>query len=157
MHSGNQTTQPGPLENVSSVPGSEALQDFFTTCITTMNILQVSLVEHAIRSCSTTAVQVFPHLESPFVVLKQLFDVLHLQSGSTTKGLCIDHVCVLPVCICYNGLPWRLSVETVYACIVLDDREVDIIKKTENQAKMTKLSMEWKRLCKAKCQSQSQY
>ncbi|GJR01202.1 hypothetical protein Tco_0524186 [Tanacetum coccineum] len=26
--------------------------------------------------------------------------------------------------------------------------EVDIIKKTENQAKMTKLSMEWKRLCK---------
>ncbi|GJV32896.1 hypothetical protein Tco_1393296 [Tanacetum coccineum] len=40
--------------------------------------------------------------------------------------------------------------------------EVDIIKKTENQAKMTKLSMEWKRLCKIKakvqkCQSQSQY
>ncbi|GJU27478.1 hypothetical protein Tco_1166099 [Tanacetum coccineum] len=27
-------------------------------------------------------------------------------------------------------------------------KEVDIIKKTENQAKMTKLSMEWKRLCK---------
>ncbi|GJR74565.1 hypothetical protein Tco_0086930 [Tanacetum coccineum] len=41
-------------------------------------------------------------------------------------------------------------------------KEVDIIKKTENQAKMTKLSMEWKRLCKIKakvqkCQSQSQY
>ncbi|GJV71298.1 hypothetical protein Tco_1491293 [Tanacetum coccineum] len=40
--------------------------------------------------------------------------------------------------------------------------EVDIIKKTENQAKMTKLSMEWKRLCKIKAkvqkyQSQSQY
>ncbi|GKC30530.1 reverse transcriptase domain-containing protein [Tanacetum coccineum] len=40
-------------------------------------------------------------------------------------------------------------------------REVDINKKTENQAKMTKLSMEWKRLCKIKakvqkCQSQSQ-
>ncbi|GJU01876.1 hypothetical protein Tco_1112214 [Tanacetum coccineum] len=40
--------------------------------------------------------------------------------------------------------------------------EVDINKKTENQAKMTKLSMEWKRLCKIKakvqkCQSQSQY
>ncbi|GJU96465.1 hypothetical protein Tco_1321221 [Tanacetum coccineum] len=40
--------------------------------------------------------------------------------------------------------------------------EVDIIKKAENQAKMTKLSMEWKRLCKIKakvqkCQSQSQY
>ncbi|GJW97129.1 hypothetical protein Tco_0178937, partial [Tanacetum coccineum] len=39
-------------------------------------------------------------------------------------------------------------------------QEVDIIKKTENQAKMTKLSMEWKRLCKIKakvqkCQSQS--
>ncbi|GJY65729.1 hypothetical protein Tco_0467967 [Tanacetum coccineum] len=28
--------------------------------------------------------------------------------------------------------------------------EVDIIKKTENQAKMTKLSMEWKILCKIK-------
>ncbi|GJR44764.1 hypothetical protein Tco_1312867 [Tanacetum coccineum] len=28
--------------------------------------------------------------------------------------------------------------------------EVDIIKKTENQAKMTKLSMEWKRLCRIK-------
>ncbi|GJR38763.1 hypothetical protein Tco_1214447 [Tanacetum coccineum] len=40
--------------------------------------------------------------------------------------------------------------------------EVDINKKAENQAKMTKLSMEWKRLCKIKakvqkCQSQSQY
>ncbi|GJX75796.1 ribonuclease H-like domain-containing protein [Tanacetum coccineum] len=39
--------------------------------------------------------------------------------------------------------------------------EVDINKKTENQAKMTKLSIEWKRLCKIKakvqkCQSQSQ-
>ncbi|GKD29690.1 hypothetical protein Tco_1240468 [Tanacetum coccineum] len=44
----------------------------------------------------------------------------------------------------------------------IDDKEVDINKKTENQAKMTKLSMEWKRLCKIKakvqkCQSQSQY
>ncbi|GKB53423.1 hypothetical protein Tco_0904176 [Tanacetum coccineum] len=42
------------------------------------------------------------------------------------------------------------------------EQEVDINKKTENQAKMTKLSMEWKRLCKIKakvqkCQSQSQY
>ncbi|GJS70054.1 putative ribonuclease H-like domain-containing protein [Tanacetum coccineum] len=40
--------------------------------------------------------------------------------------------------------------------------EVDINKKTENQAKMTKLSMEWKRLCRIKAkvqkyQSQSQY
>ncbi|GKC72129.1 hypothetical protein Tco_1118012 [Tanacetum coccineum] len=33
--------------------------------------------------------------------------------------------------------------------------EVDIIKKTENQAKMTKLSMEWKRLCKIKAKSWS--
>ncbi|GJR79760.1 retrovirus-related pol polyprotein from transposon TNT 1-94 [Tanacetum coccineum] len=35
----------------------------------------------------------------------------------------------------------------------LNFKEVDINKKTENQAKMTKLSMEWKRLCKikAKC------
>ncbi|GJZ66188.1 hypothetical protein Tco_0622884 [Tanacetum coccineum] len=32
--------------------------------------------------------------------------------------------------------------------------EVDIIKKTENQAKMTKLSMEWKRLCKIKAKVQ---
>ncbi|GJR02979.1 hypothetical protein Tco_0525963 [Tanacetum coccineum] len=31
--------------------------------------------------------------------------------------------------------------------------EVDINKKTENQAKMTKLSMEWKRLCKIKAKS----
>ncbi|GJV04949.1 hypothetical protein Tco_1338518 [Tanacetum coccineum] len=43
-----------------------------------------------------------------------------------------------------------------------DIMEVDINKKTENQAKMTKLSMEWKRRCKIKakvqkCQSQSQY
>ncbi|GJS62934.1 hypothetical protein Tco_0677498 [Tanacetum coccineum] len=41
-------------------------------------------------------------------------------------------------------------------------KEVDIIKKTENQAKMTKLSMEWKRPVQnkaqiQKCQSQSQY
>ncbi|GJU12197.1 hypothetical protein Tco_1134593 [Tanacetum coccineum] len=32
--------------------------------------------------------------------------------------------------------------------------EVDIIKKAENQAKMTKLSMEWKRLCKIKAKVQ---
>ncbi|GJX01211.1 zinc finger, GRF-type containing protein [Tanacetum coccineum] len=32
--------------------------------------------------------------------------------------------------------------------------EVDINKKTENQAKMTKLSMEWKRLCKIKAKVQ---
>ncbi|GKE75493.1 hypothetical protein Tco_1537534, partial [Tanacetum coccineum] len=46
--------------------------------------------------------------------------------------------------------------------LVFRRMEVDISKKTENQAKMTKLSMEWKRLCKIKakvqkCQSQSQY
>ncbi|GJW82521.1 hypothetical protein Tco_0146496 [Tanacetum coccineum] len=53
-----------------------------------------------------------------------------------------------------------------YLCMLMasfeDHEEVDINKKTENQAKMTKLSMEWKRLCKIKakvqkCQSQSQY
>ncbi|GKB94320.1 hypothetical protein Tco_0980457 [Tanacetum coccineum] len=33
--------------------------------------------------------------------------------------------------------------------------EVDINKKTENQAKMTKLSMEWKRLCKIKAKVQN--
>ncbi|GJR02702.1 putative ribonuclease H-like domain-containing protein [Tanacetum coccineum] len=37
--------------------------------------------------------------------------------------------------------------ETVFPA---DKKEVDINKKTENQAKMTKLSMEWKRLCKIK-------
>ncbi|GJU81124.1 ribonuclease H-like domain-containing protein [Tanacetum coccineum] len=36
----------------------------------------------------------------------------------------------------------------------LDSEEVDINKKTENQAKMTKLSMEWKRLCKIKAKVQ---
>ncbi|GJZ38643.1 reverse transcriptase domain-containing protein [Tanacetum coccineum] len=36
----------------------------------------------------------------------------------------------------------------------LSNGEVDIIKKTENQAKMTKLSMEWKRLCKIKAKVQ---
>ncbi|GKC16789.1 hypothetical protein Tco_1013571 [Tanacetum coccineum] len=46
--------------------------------------------------------------------------------------------------------------------VIESQQEVDINKKTENQAKMTKLSMEWKRLCKIKakvqkCQSQSQY
>ncbi|GKF82992.1 hypothetical protein Tco_0244648, partial [Tanacetum coccineum] len=33
-------------------------------------------------------------------------------------------------------------------------REVDINKKAENQAKMTKLSMEWKRLCRIKVKVQ---
>ncbi|GJT62525.1 hypothetical protein Tco_1006058 [Tanacetum coccineum] len=37
--------------------------------------------------------------------------------------------------------------------LILSTNEVDIIKKTENQAKMTKMSMEWKRLCKIKGQS----
>ncbi|GJX74047.1 retrotransposon protein, putative, ty1-copia subclass [Tanacetum coccineum] len=42
---------------------------------------------------------------------------------------------------------------------LITQEEVDIIKKTENQAKMTKLSMEWKRLCRIKAKvkkSQSQ-
>ncbi|GJR65894.1 reverse transcriptase domain-containing protein [Tanacetum coccineum] len=52
--------------------------------------------------------------------------------------------------------------ELIPTRLVTGWREVDIIKKTENQAKMTKLSMEWKRLCKIKAkvqksQSQSQY
>ncbi|GJX11578.1 hypothetical protein Tco_0201437 [Tanacetum coccineum] len=61
-----------------------------------------------------------------------------------------------------------VEVEEIYAheSLTFNDtfsyEEVDINKKTENQAKMTKLSMEWKRLCKIKakvqkCQSQSQY
>ncbi|GJS32969.1 hypothetical protein Tco_0531351 [Tanacetum coccineum] len=37
---------------------------------------------------------------------------------------------------------------------IVDHEEVDINKKTENQAKMTKLSMEWKRLCKIKAKDQ---
>ncbi|GJT18329.1 hypothetical protein Tco_0877035 [Tanacetum coccineum] len=54
----------------------------------------------------------------------------------------------------------RKNYATVMRCHTTP--EVDINKKTENQAKMTKLSMEWKRLCKIKakvqkCQSQSQY
>ncbi|GJX39577.1 hypothetical protein Tco_0252880 [Tanacetum coccineum] len=39
----------------------------------------------------------------------------------------------------------------------IEVKEVDIIKKTENQAKMTKLSMEWKRLCKIKAKVQKCY
>ncbi|GKA92773.1 hypothetical protein Tco_0814698 [Tanacetum coccineum] len=57
------------------------------------------------------------------------------------------------IALCQKQSPWEM---------LLLKLEVDIIKKTENQAKMTKLSMEWKRLCKIKakvqkCQSQSQY
>ncbi|GJS81916.1 hypothetical protein Tco_0748457 [Tanacetum coccineum] len=37
------------------------------------------------------------------------------------------------------------------------ETEVDINKKTENQAKMTKLSMEWKRLCRIKAKVQKKY
>ncbi|GKA93888.1 putative ribonuclease H-like domain-containing protein [Tanacetum coccineum] len=59
-------------------------------------------------------------------------------------------------------LPTTFWAEAVSTACYIFNREVDIIKKTENQAKMTKLSMEWKRLCKIKakvqkCQSQSQY
>ncbi|GKC18090.1 hypothetical protein Tco_1014872, partial [Tanacetum coccineum] len=39
-----------------------------------------------------------------------------------------------------------LVIDTLLANEATSDQEVDIIKKTENQAKMTKLSMEWKRL-----------
>ncbi|GKC96002.1 hypothetical protein Tco_1161444 [Tanacetum coccineum] len=54
------------------------------------------------------------------------------------------------------------SGEALIKGFMMKSEEVDINKKTENQAKMTKLSMEWKRLCKIKakvqkCQSQSQY
>ncbi|GJW52382.1 hypothetical protein Tco_0093733 [Tanacetum coccineum] len=43
--------------------------------------------------------------------------------------------------------------QTRFKTLRMDDIEVDINKKTENQAKMTKLSMEWKRLCKIKAKA----
>ncbi|GKB70400.1 hypothetical protein Tco_0931812 [Tanacetum coccineum] len=57
---------------------------------------------------------------------------------------------------------WKSSVSWTKTALKSLATEVDINKKTENRAKMTKLSMEWKRLCKIKakvqkCQSQSQY
>ncbi|GJY66910.1 putative ribonuclease H-like domain-containing protein [Tanacetum coccineum] len=46
--------------------------------------------------------------------------------------------------------------EEVYERVLWGDlKEVNIIKKTENQAKMTKLSMEWKRLCKIKANTKN--
>ncbi|GJU43185.1 hypothetical protein Tco_1200451 [Tanacetum coccineum] len=69
-------------------------------------------------------------------------------------------------------IPWCSRVKIITACSYSSNtyveimkgqaKEVDINKKTENRAKMTKLSMEWKRLCKIKAkvqknQSQSQY
>ncbi|GJW85059.1 zf-CCHC domain-containing protein [Tanacetum coccineum] len=49
---------------------------------------------------------------------------------------------------------WEWYNDLLYKCPTHDinnhQKEVDINKKTENQAKMTKLSMEWKRLCKIK-------
>ncbi|GKA87958.1 hypothetical protein Tco_0809722 [Tanacetum coccineum] len=63
---------------------------------------------------------------------------------------------------CSPGIPSNLDDWNVASFQLFDFPEVDINKKTENQAKMTKLSMEWKRLCKIKAkvqkyQSQSQY
>ncbi|GJW10783.1 hypothetical protein Tco_1576610 [Tanacetum coccineum] len=48
----------------------------------------------------------------------------------------------------------RPDIKEVYSYHKIVEVEVDIIKKTENQAKMTKLSMEWKRLCKIKAKDQ---
>ncbi|GJZ89875.1 reverse transcriptase domain-containing protein [Tanacetum coccineum] len=68
-----------------------------------------------------------------------------------------------PVMVKKHDGSWRMCVDFKdlnkacpkdgYPLPEIDWKEVDINKKTENQAKMTKLSMEWKRLCKikAKC------
>ncbi|GKC21762.1 ribonuclease H-like domain-containing protein [Tanacetum coccineum] len=74
----------------------------------------------------------------------------NLVRGLPSKIFQNDHTCVA----CQKGKQHKASCKA--------KSEVDINKKTENQAKMTKLSMEWKRLCKIKakvqkCQSQSQY
>ncbi|GJS29462.1 hypothetical protein Tco_0490082 [Tanacetum coccineum] len=62
---------------------------------------------------------------------------------SATEAIQADCV-IKAISIILQGLP-----PEVYAL------EVDINKKTENQAKMTKLSMEWKRLCKIKAKVQN--
>ncbi|GJV75253.1 hypothetical protein Tco_1506837 [Tanacetum coccineum] len=64
--------------------------------------------------------------------------------------------------VCTIGIPEKIHKKELRRMKGTRMMEVDINKKTENQAKMTKLSMEWKRLCKIKakvqkCQSQSQY
>ncbi|GKB40685.1 hypothetical protein Tco_0885627 [Tanacetum coccineum] len=88
--------------------------------------------------------------------VRQLIDDLVLPKEKVTKMW----VKVMPIKI--NVFAWRVRLDKLPTRLNLSLKEVDIIKKTENQAKMTKLSMEWKRLCKIKakvqkCQSQSQY
>ncbi|GKA48658.1 ribonuclease H-like domain-containing protein, partial [Tanacetum coccineum] len=78
-----------------------------------------------------------------------------LVKGNLVRGLPSKLFENNKICVaCQKGKQHRASCKS--------KTEVDINKKTENQAKMTKLSMEWKRLCKIKakvqkCQSQSQY
>ncbi|GKC35201.1 hypothetical protein Tco_1047585 [Tanacetum coccineum] len=64
----------------------------------------------------------------------------NIGSNSNTNGLA-----VIDLTLTKNDLLMRKSNRWKRSTM-----EVDIIKKTENQAKMTKLSMEWKRLCKIK-------
>ncbi|GJW14057.1 interactor of constitutive active ROPs 2, chloroplastic-like protein [Tanacetum coccineum] len=67
-----------------------------------------------------------------------------LSTSSNTNRRLMERTCSMN-----NTTPGR-NIGSPYGEDIDDDQEVDIIKKTENQAKMTKLSMEWKRLCKIK-------
>ncbi|GJS21261.1 copia protein [Tanacetum coccineum] len=49
---------------------------------------------------------------------------------------------------------FQMDVKSAFLNGFINEEEVDINKKTENQAKMTKLSMEWKRLCRIKAKVQ---
>ncbi|GJY81876.1 putative ribonuclease H-like domain-containing protein [Tanacetum coccineum] len=84
----------------------------------------------------------------------------NLVRGFPSKCFEIDQTCVA----CLKGKQHKASCKfdgksddglfVGYSLNSKAFREVDINKKTENQAKMTKLSMEWKRLCKIKAKDQ---
>ncbi|GJV91383.1 hypothetical protein Tco_1539196 [Tanacetum coccineum] len=88
-----------------------------------------------------------PILEQDFIPSSESIFAYVLILGASKRCVVISHSASNEV-----GVQTKTTLPKDLVCrdISLGRKEVDIIKKTENQAKMTKLSMEWKRLCKIK-------
>ncbi|GJY76339.1 hypothetical protein Tco_0481455 [Tanacetum coccineum] len=91
-----------------------------------------------------------PQQETPHYILLDLWNAEAVISADTTHTQHTGNELEIGFLEADCYYIWTGGEKCVFRKLRGGGGEVDINKKTENQAKMTKLSMEWKRLCKIK-------